>query len=322
MLSSRSDLCLHTNPPFCVSSPLICRSQVSTWPWWWTGGGASTPASRSLTGSCASCPGASRGATSEAACWDGPWCATPVCQPCSSCAPSARPCSNVSQPWTMWWRPVSRHNNRPHQTSPTVRFAENQGWSCTIAQRGMNETFLLLHSGSVGAMWSDTRHECALFPLLYILSSSKSRRNHKDRHIVKFTCDKKNCLSRVCYKIMRRLCNNPSFCHILHRKQRTLTSDFWPAACVGFMSRDERKKFEGLHSPYNKYWIPCVWFTNLAAVARCEGRIKDDHTLKLLLEVQHHTYTHTHTHHYTGELEASVLVFWQRFSWRCISTQT
>lgn len=52
------------------------------------------------------------------------------------------------------------------------------------------------------------------------------------------------------------------------------------------MTREERKKFEGLHSPYNKYWIPCVWFTNLAAVARCEGRIRDDHALKLLLEVQ------------------------------------
>ncbi|CAJ1053788.1 bestrophin-2 [Xyrichtys novacula] len=50
------------------------------------------------------------------------------------------------------------------------------------------------------------------------------------------------------------------------------------------MSREERKKFESLHSPYNKYWIPCVWFTNLVAVARSEGRIKDDHTLKLLLE--------------------------------------
>ncbi|KAM7418598.1 hypothetical protein PAMA_015958 [Pampus argenteus] len=53
---------------------------------------------------------------------------------------------------------------------------------------------------------------------------------------------------------------------------------------AGFMTREERKKFEGLHSPYNKYWIPCVWFTNLAAVARGEGRVKDDHTLKLLLE--------------------------------------
>ncbi|XP_030634782.1 bestrophin-2 [Chanos chanos] len=53
---------------------------------------------------------------------------------------------------------------------------------------------------------------------------------------------------------------------------------------AGFMTREERKKFESLQSPYNKYWIPCVWFTNLAAVARCEGRIKDDNTLKLLLE--------------------------------------
>uniref|UniRef100_UPI003AAADD43 bestrophin-2a n=1 Tax=Centroberyx gerrardi TaxID=166262 RepID=UPI003AAADD43 len=53
---------------------------------------------------------------------------------------------------------------------------------------------------------------------------------------------------------------------------------------AGFMTREERKKYEGLQSPYNKYWIPCVWFTNLAAVARCEGRIKDDNTLKLLLE--------------------------------------
>ncbi|XP_006631675.2 bestrophin-2a [Lepisosteus oculatus] len=53
---------------------------------------------------------------------------------------------------------------------------------------------------------------------------------------------------------------------------------------AGFMTRDERKKFESLQSRYNKYWMPCVWFTNLAALARCEGRIKDDNTLKLLLE--------------------------------------
>uniref|UniRef100_A0AAZ3QUL6 Bestrophin homolog n=1 Tax=Oncorhynchus tshawytscha TaxID=74940 RepID=A0AAZ3QUL6_ONCTS len=50
----------------------------------------------------------------------------------------------------------------------------------------------------------------------------------------------------------------------------------------------ERKKFESLKSPYNKYWIPCVWFTNLAALARCEGRIKDDSTLKLVLEELNH----------------------------------
>lgn len=82
--------------------------QVSTWPWWWTAGGASTPASRCPTGSCASCRGASRGATSEAACSDAPWCATPACRRCSSSALSAQPCSSGSPPWTMWWKPVSR----------------------------------------------------------------------------------------------------------------------------------------------------------------------------------------------------------------------
>ncbi|XP_067876915.1 bestrophin-2 [Heterodontus francisci] len=53
---------------------------------------------------------------------------------------------------------------------------------------------------------------------------------------------------------------------------------------AGFMTRDERKKYESLHSPYNKYWIPCVWFTNLAAKGRKEGRIRDDNALKLLME--------------------------------------
>ena len=53
----------------------------------------------------------------------------------------------------------------------------------------------------------------------------------------------------------------------------------------GFMTREERKKFENLNSSYNKYWVPCVWFSNLAAQARREGRIRDNGALKLLLEV-------------------------------------
>nr|XP_056717629.1 bestrophin-2 [Euleptes europaea] len=53
---------------------------------------------------------------------------------------------------------------------------------------------------------------------------------------------------------------------------------------AGFMTREERKKFENLNSSYNKYWIPCVWFMNLAAQARKEGRIQDSHALKLLME--------------------------------------
>ena len=51
------------------------------------------------------------------------------------------------------------------------------------------------------------------------------------------------------------------------------------------MTREERKKFENLKSSYNKYWVPCVWFSSLAAQARREGRIRDNSALKLLLEV-------------------------------------
>ncbi|XP_009477727.1 bestrophin-4 [Pelecanus crispus] len=53
---------------------------------------------------------------------------------------------------------------------------------------------------------------------------------------------------------------------------------------AGFMTQDERKKFESLHSDFNKYWIPCVWFTNLAAQARRDGRIRDDVALRLLMD--------------------------------------
>ncbi|XP_004678986.1 PREDICTED: bestrophin-4 [Condylura cristata] len=53
---------------------------------------------------------------------------------------------------------------------------------------------------------------------------------------------------------------------------------------AGFMSQEEKRKFESLKSDFNKYWVPCVWFTNLAAQARRDGRIRDDIALCLLLE--------------------------------------
>ncbi|NP_001116914.1 bestrophin-4 [Xenopus tropicalis] len=53
---------------------------------------------------------------------------------------------------------------------------------------------------------------------------------------------------------------------------------------AGFMTREELKKYECLFSDYNKYWIPCVWFTNLAAQARRDGRVRDDVALKLLMD--------------------------------------
>ncbi|XP_053325432.1 bestrophin-4 [Spea bombifrons] len=53
---------------------------------------------------------------------------------------------------------------------------------------------------------------------------------------------------------------------------------------AGFMTHEELKKYESLASDYNKYWIPCVWFTNLAAQARRDGRVRDDVALKLLMD--------------------------------------
>ncbi|XP_075143570.1 bestrophin-4 isoform X2 [Leptodactylus fuscus] len=53
---------------------------------------------------------------------------------------------------------------------------------------------------------------------------------------------------------------------------------------AGFMTHEELKKYQSLYSDFNKYWIPCVWFTNLAAQARRDGRVRDDMALKLLIE--------------------------------------
>ncbi|XP_065520527.1 bestrophin-2 isoform X3 [Lathamus discolor] len=53
---------------------------------------------------------------------------------------------------------------------------------------------------------------------------------------------------------------------------------------AGFLTRGERRRLEGLRSPHNQFWVPCVWFTALAAQARREGRVRDDCALKLLME--------------------------------------
>uniref|UniRef100_A0A8C5QU03 Bestrophin homolog n=1 Tax=Leptobrachium leishanense TaxID=445787 RepID=A0A8C5QU03_9ANUR len=53
---------------------------------------------------------------------------------------------------------------------------------------------------------------------------------------------------------------------------------------AGFMTHEELKKYDSLSSEFNKYWIPCVWFTNMAAQARRDGRIRDDVALKLLMD--------------------------------------
>lgn len=54
--------------------------------------------------------------------------------------------------------------------------------------------------------------------------------------------------------------------------------------CAGFMTTEELNLFESLHSNFNKYWMPLTWFSNLAARAREEGRVRDDMALRLLMD--------------------------------------
>uniref|UniRef100_A0A671DZQ2 Bestrophin n=1 Tax=Rhinolophus ferrumequinum TaxID=59479 RepID=A0A671DZQ2_RHIFE len=49
------------------------------------------------------------------------------------------------------------------------------------------------------------------------------------------------------------------------------------------MTADERKLFDHLKSPHLKYWVPFIWFGNLAAKARKEGRIRDSVDLQSLM---------------------------------------
>uniref|UniRef100_A0A8D3CDZ2 Bestrophin homolog n=1 Tax=Scophthalmus maximus TaxID=52904 RepID=A0A8D3CDZ2_SCOMX len=52
---------------------------------------------------------------------------------------------------------------------------------------------------------------------------------------------------------------------------------------AGFMTPEERKVFNDIRSPHLKYWIPMVWFANLASKARQEGRIQDSIDLQNIL---------------------------------------
>uniref|UniRef100_A0A3P9KIX8 Bestrophin homolog n=1 Tax=Oryzias latipes TaxID=8090 RepID=A0A3P9KIX8_ORYLA len=49
------------------------------------------------------------------------------------------------------------------------------------------------------------------------------------------------------------------------------------------MTSEELRHFEELPSPHNKFWVPCMWFVNLALRARTEGRINNDVALTAIL---------------------------------------
>ncbi|CAH2277874.1 bestrophin-3 isoform X1 [Pelobates cultripes] len=52
---------------------------------------------------------------------------------------------------------------------------------------------------------------------------------------------------------------------------------------AGFMTADERKVFDNLQSPHLKYWVPVIWFGNLASKSRAEGRIRDSVDLQIMM---------------------------------------
>lgn len=57
---------------------------------------------------------------------------------------------------------------------------------------------------------------------------------------------------------------------------------------IGLMTSEELKHLEDLPSPHNKFWVPCMWFVNLALRARTEGRINNDVALTAILTVCFH----------------------------------
>nr|XP_039254757.1 uncharacterized protein LOC120331695 isoform X1 [Styela clava] len=53
---------------------------------------------------------------------------------------------------------------------------------------------------------------------------------------------------------------------------------------AGFMTQTEYKQYENVKTENVKYFIPCVWFSNLLSKVRQEGRIYDDMTYQTLLK--------------------------------------
>uniref|UniRef100_A0A8C6UUL7 Bestrophin homolog n=1 Tax=Neogobius melanostomus TaxID=47308 RepID=A0A8C6UUL7_9GOBI len=52
---------------------------------------------------------------------------------------------------------------------------------------------------------------------------------------------------------------------------------------AGLMTSEELRHLDGLPSPHNKFWVPSMWFVNLALRARTEGRINNDVALTAIL---------------------------------------
>ncbi|CAK8672576.1 unnamed protein product [Clavelina lepadiformis] len=53
---------------------------------------------------------------------------------------------------------------------------------------------------------------------------------------------------------------------------------------AGLMTENEYQEYENFKTENLKYWVPLLWFSNLASKLRQEGRIYDDMTYKLIMQ--------------------------------------
>lgn len=100
--------------------------------------------------------------------------------------------------------------------------------------------------------------------------------------------------------------------HRIATAKSSLTSAGSVCPPAGFMTPEERKVFENIRSPHLKYWIPVVWFSNLASKARQEGRIQDSIDLQNILNV---------TYEITGSFMCSVSEY-ESLQWKVVSQQS
>ena len=54
---------------------------------------------------------------------------------------------------------------------------------------------------------------------------------------------------------------------------------------TGLMTDEEKDIWKSIPTKHPKYWVPCVWFTNLIRLARKQGRIQSDPALKTIVDV-------------------------------------
>lgn len=51
------------------------------------------------------------------------------------------------------------------------------------------------------------------------------------------------------------------------------------------MTPNEKECYEAVKTDVNIYWLPGLWFTHYLQEARRQGRVKDAHGVKLIMEV-------------------------------------